>query len=112
VVEHVDNVPLFMQSCAELVRPGGLMVVATINRTPRAWALAIVGAEYVLGWLPRGSHDYHRFLTPDEVTALLHRNGLRVIERTGVSYHPLADEWRPSRDLGVNYMLLAAKPTV
>jgi 2-polyprenyl-6-hydroxyphenyl methylase/3-demethylubiquinone-9 3-methyltransferase len=110
VVEHVDNVPLYMKSCAELVQPGGLMVVATINRTPRAWALAIVGAEYVLGWLPRGTHDYRRFLTPDEIAALCARNGLRATDRVGVSYHPLADAWRPSRDLGVNYMLLAEKP--
>jgi len=110
VVEHVDNVPLYMRSCAELVKPGGLMVVATINRTPRAWALAIVGAEYVLGWLPRGTHDFTKFLTPDEIAALLSRNGMRVSDRTGVVYHPLADEWRPSRDMGVNYMLLAEKP--
>ncbi len=110
VVEHVDNVPLYMKSCAALVRPGGLMVVATINRTPRAWALAIVGAEYVLGWLPRGTHDFKKFLTPGEIGALLSRNGMRVTDKTGVVYNPLADEWRQSRDMGVNYMLLAEKP--
>ena len=110
VVEHVDNVPLFMRSCAELVKPGGLLVLATINRTPRAFALAIVGAEYVLGWLPRGTHDYRKFLTPDEIRVLLERHGLRVTDRTGVVYHPLADEWRPSRDMGVNYMVMAEKP--
>ncbi|HHY48568.1 MAG TPA: 3-demethylubiquinone-9 3-O-methyltransferase, partial [Alphaproteobacteria bacterium] len=108
--EHVDNVPLFMRSCAELVKPGGLLVLATINRTPRAFALAIVGAEYVLGWLPRGTHDYRKFLTPDEIRVLLERHGLRVTDRTGVVYHPLADEWRPSRDMGVNYMVMAEKP--
>jgi 2-polyprenyl-6-hydroxyphenyl methylase/3-demethylubiquinone-9 3-methyltransferase len=110
VVEHVDNVPLYMKSCAALVKPGGLMVVATINRTPRAFALAIVGAEYVLGWLPRGTHDFKKFLTPDEIRALIERNGMRVTDKTGVVYHPLADEWRPSRDMGINYMLLAEKP--
>jgi 2-polyprenyl-6-hydroxyphenyl methylase/3-demethylubiquinone-9 3-methyltransferase len=110
VVEHVDNVPLYMKSCARLVKPGGLMFVATINRTPRAWALAVVGAEYVLGWLPRGTHDYRKFLTPDEIRALIERNGLRVTDKTGVVYNPLAAEWRPSRDMGVNYMVLAAKP--
>lgn len=110
VVEHVDNVPLYMKSCASLVKPGGLMFTATINRTPRAYALAIVGAEYVLGWLPKGTHDFSKFLTPDEISALCVRNGLRIIDKTGVVFHPLADEWRPSRDLGVNYMVLAAKP--
>lgn len=110
VVEHVDNVPLYMKSCANLVKSGGLMFTATINRTPRAYALAIVGAEYVLGWLPRGTHDFSKFLTPDEISALCARNGLKIIDKTGVVFHPLADEWRPSRDLGVNYMVLAAKP--
>jgi 2-polyprenyl-6-hydroxyphenyl methylase/3-demethylubiquinone-9 3-methyltransferase len=109
VVEHVDNVPLYMKSCADLVKPGGLMVVATINRTPRAFALAIVGAEYVLRWLPRGTHDFSRFLTPDEIGALLLRNGMRVTDKVGVSFSPLADAWRQTRDLGVNYMLLAEK---
>ena len=110
VVEHVDNVPLYMKSCAELVAPGGLMFTASINRTPRAFALAIVGAEYVLGWLPRGTHDYRKFLTPEEIEALLRRNGLKVIEKVGVVFHPLADEWRQSRDTGVNYMVLAERP--
>jgi 2-polyprenyl-6-hydroxyphenyl methylase/3-demethylubiquinone-9 3-methyltransferase len=109
VIEHVDNVPLYMKSCADLVKPGGLMVVATINRTPRAFALAIVGAEYVLRWLPRGTHDFSKFLTPEEVRVLIERNGVRVIDRTGVVYNPLRDEWRQSADMGVNYMLLAAK---
>jgi 2-polyprenyl-6-hydroxyphenyl methylase/3-demethylubiquinone-9 3-methyltransferase len=109
VIEHVDNVPLYVKSCAELVKPGGLMFVATINRTPRAFALAIVGAEYVLRWLPRGTHDFRKFLTPDEVTALLTRNGMKVTDRAGVVFHPLADEWRRSADMGVNYMLLAEK---
>lgn len=111
VVEHVDNVPLYMKSCADLVAPGGLLFTATINRTARALALAVIGAEYVLGWLPRGTHDYRKFLTPDEIAALIDRNGMQVIDRTGVVYHPLADEWRRSRDMGVNYMVLAAKET-
>jgi 2-polyprenyl-6-hydroxyphenyl methylase/3-demethylubiquinone-9 3-methyltransferase len=110
VVEHVADVPLYMKSCAELVKPGGLMFVATINRTPRAFALAIVGAEYVLRWLPRGTHEFRKFLTPEEIAALITRNGMRVTGKTGVVYNPLADEWRQSRDMGVNYMVLAQKP--
>jgi 2-polyprenyl-6-hydroxyphenyl methylase/3-demethylubiquinone-9 3-methyltransferase len=110
VVEHVENVPLYMKSCADLVAPGGLLFTATINRTARALVFAIVGAEYVLGWLPRGTHSYEKFLTPDEIAALVERNGMQVIDRTGVVFHPLADEWRQSRDMGINYMVLAAKP--
>ena len=109
VVEHVDNVPLYMKSCADLVAAGGLLFTATINRTPRAYALAIVGAERVLGWLPKGTHDFRKFLTPDEIAALVTRNRLKVIDKTGVVFHPLADEWRQSRDLSVNYMVLATK---
>jgi 2-polyprenyl-6-hydroxyphenyl methylase / 3-demethylubiquinone-9 3-methyltransferase len=110
VVEHVDNVALYMKSCADLVAPGGLLFTATINRTFRALALAKIGAEYVLGWLPKGTHDWSRFLAPEEIGALVERNGLRVTDKTGVVYHPLADEWRQSRDMAVNYMVLAAKP--
>lgn len=111
VVEHVDNVPLYMKSCADLVAPGGLMFTATLNRTARAYALAILGAEYVLGWLPKGTHDWKKFLTPDEIRSLISRNGLRIIEDKGVVFHPLADEWRLSVDTGVNYMVLAARPS-
>ena len=110
VVEHVDNVPLYMKSCADLVRPGGMMLTATINRTARAYALAVVGAEYVLNWLPRGTHDWKKFLTPEEIRTLLTRNGLRVTAETGVVYHPIGDEWRRSRDMGINYMIVAERP--
>jgi len=110
VVEHVENVPLYMKSCADLVAPGGLLFTATINRTARAYALAILGAEYVLRWLPRGTHDWKKFLTPEEIKALTSRYGLRTLEETGVVYHPIGDEWRRSRDMGVNYMLVAQKP--
>lgn len=109
VVEHVDNVPLYMKSCADLVAPGGLMFTATLNRTARAFALAVVGAEYVLGWLPKGTHDWKKFLTPDEVRSLITRNGLKVTGEKGVVFHPIADEWRLSSDMGVNYMVLAER---
>ncbi|CAN7506361.1 MULTISPECIES: bifunctional 2-polyprenyl-6-hydroxyphenol methylase/3-demethylubiquinol 3-O-methyltransferase UbiG [unclassified Devosia] len=110
VVEHVDNVPLYMKSCADLVAPGGLMFTATLNRTARAYALAILGAEYVLRWLPRGTHDWKKFLTPDEIRSLLRRNGLKVTDGKGVTFNPIADEWRLSSDMAVNYMLLAERP--
>ena len=110
VVEHVDNVPLYMKSCADLVAPDGLLFSATINRTARALAFAKFGAEYVLRWLPRGTHDWNKFLTPDELKALITRNGLRIADETGVVFHPLADEWRKSRDMGINYMVLAERP--
>jgi len=109
VVEHVDNLPLYMKSVADLVAPGGLLFTATINRTLRAYAFAIVGAEQVLRWLPKGTHQYAKFLTPEEISALVSRNGLVVTEKTGVVFHPLADEWRLSRDTGINYMVLAEK---
>jgi 2-polyprenyl-6-hydroxyphenyl methylase/3-demethylubiquinone-9 3-methyltransferase len=110
VVEHVDDVPLYMKSCADLVAPGGLMFTATLNRTARSWALAVIGAEYILRWLPRGTHDWNKFLTPEEIGTQLKRNGLKVTDQTGVVFHPLADEWRMSPDMGINYMVLAARP--
>ena len=110
VVEHVDNVPLYIKSCADLVAPSGLLFSATINRTLRARALAVFAAENILRWLPRGTHDWNRFLTPDELKALISRNGLRIIDETGVVFHPLAGEWRKNPDMGINYMLLAERP--
>jgi 2-polyprenyl-6-hydroxyphenyl methylase/3-demethylubiquinone-9 3-methyltransferase len=109
VVEHVADVRLFMAASAALVRPGGLLVVATINRTLKAFMLAIVGAEYVLGWLPRGTHRWDRFVRPEELDAALAGTGMAVRERVGVVYSPLADAWSRSRDTDVNYMVLAAK---
>ncbi|MEC9344336.1 MAG: bifunctional 2-polyprenyl-6-hydroxyphenol methylase/3-demethylubiquinol 3-O-methyltransferase UbiG, partial [Pseudomonadota bacterium] len=110
VVEHVSDVELFVSRCAAMVRPGGLMFVATINRTPKAWALAIFAAENVLRWLPRGTHDYARLVRPAELEAPMQAAGLAVIDRTGVFYNPLADRWNLSRDMDVNYMLLARRP--
>jgi 2-polyprenyl-6-hydroxyphenyl methylase/3-demethylubiquinone-9 3-methyltransferase len=109
IVEHLADVAAFFRASCALVKPGGLMVVATLNRTPKAFLMAIVGAEYVLGWLPRGSHDWQRFLRPSELAKELRANAMEVSELTGVSYNPLADTWHLSRDLGVNYMVLAVK---
>ncbi|MFP1631196.1 bifunctional 2-polyprenyl-6-hydroxyphenol methylase/3-demethylubiquinol 3-O-methyltransferase UbiG [Zhengella sp. ZM62] len=110
VVEHVADVNLYMRKCAEMVKPGGLMFIATINRTMKAWGLAIIGAEYVLRWLPKGTHQYEKLVTPAEIDAALAPTGMTVLERSGVSYNPLADRWARSRDLDVNYMVLATRP--
>ncbi|ADH90011.1 ubiquinone biosynthesis O-methyltransferase [Ancylobacter novellus DSM 506] len=109
VVEHVADVGLFLARASEMVKPGGLLVAATLNRTKRSFALAIVGAEYVLGWLPRGTHDWNRFITPDELQLALEAGGLKVTDREGVVFNPLTDEWRRSSDLSVNYMMVAEK---
>ncbi len=110
VVEHVADVPLFVASVAKLVRPGGLVVASTINRTLKAFALAIVGAEYVLRWLPRGTHSYDRLVTPSELAAAFGAAGLVATDETGVVYVPLADRWRLSSDTDVNYMMTATRP--
>lgn len=110
VVEHVADVPLFLESCAGMVKPGGLMFIATINRTMKAWALAIVAAENVLRWLPRGTHQYEKLVRPEEIEMPLSTAGMDIIDRTGVFYNPLTDSWNTSRDMDVNYMMLARKP--
>ena len=110
VVEHVADPAVFLRHSAALVRPGGLMIVATINRTLKALALAKIGAEYVLGWLPRGTHDPAKFLKPDEVESALADAGMTCLGRAGVAFNPFADVWRIVDDTDVNYMVTAAKP--
>lgn len=110
VVEHVHDVGAFIATVAALVRPGGLVVASTINRTLKAFALAIVGAEYVLRWLPRGTHSYEKLVTPAELAAAFADAGLAAGDETGVTYLPLVDRWRLSADRDVNYMMTAAKP--
>ena len=110
VVEHVADVALFIKRCAEMVKPGGLMIVGTINRTLKSFALAIVGAEYVLRWLPRGTHQWDKFVTPNELEIAMEQGGLRVIDETGMIYNIFADRWQLSSDTDVNYMLAAEKP--
>lgn len=109
VVEHVADVNLFMTSCAKMVKPKGLMFVATINRTQKAKALAIFMAENVLRWLPKGTHEYEKLVKPEEISAPIVKQGLEVIDQTGVFYNPLTDKWNKSRDMDVNYMLLAKR---
>jgi 2-polyprenyl-6-hydroxyphenyl methylase/3-demethylubiquinone-9 3-methyltransferase len=110
VVEHVADMPLFVRRCGEMVKPGGLMIAATLNRTLKSFALAIVGAEYVLRWLPRGTHQWDKFVTPGELEAAMIGAGLRVVEERGVVYNLFADSWKLSNDMDVNYMLVAEKP--
>lgn len=109
VVEHVADLPLFVAACAELVRPGGMMVVATLNRTAASFLGAIVGAEYVLRWLPRGTHDWRRFPKPVELERLLARGGMTVTARAGVGVDPFGMRFRLTRFMGINYMLVAVK---
>jgi 2-polyprenyl-6-hydroxyphenyl methylase/3-demethylubiquinone-9 3-methyltransferase len=110
VVEHVADLAAYLESCARLVRPGGLMLVATLNKTAKSFALAKIGAEYVLGWLPRGTHDWSRFVEPKRLTAMLGDAGLTVTSLQGVSFDPLRWDWRLSTDTDVNYIVVAEKP--
>lgn len=109
VVEHVADVELFMTTCASMVKPGGLMFVATINRTLKAGALAIFAAENILRWLPRGTHQYEKLVRPHELEKPMVESGLQIIHRTGVFFNPLQDRWNLSPDMDVNYMLLASR---
>lgn len=110
VVEHVPDVRQFLKSCASLVRPGGAMILSTINRNLKSYALAIVAAEYVLGWLPRGTHQWERFVTPDELARNLADAGMSAPRFKGLSYDPLKDTWSLSDDTDVNYLAAVAKP--
>src|ERR1700742_3741504 len=107
VVEHVADVGVFLNRCAAMLKPGGMMVVSTLNRNWKSFALAIVGAEYVLRWLPRGTHEWNKFVTPDELAQHLLDNKLVVSEESGVVYSPFADRWSLSSDMDVNYMVIA-----
>ncbi len=109
VIEHTTDPDLFICELADITRPGGLVVLSTLNRTARSWLFGIVAAEYVLGWLPRGTHQWQRFVPPATLARLLRRRGLRVIDTEGVVYRPHRDDFVRSRDLGVNYMISAVK---
>ena len=110
VIEHVADVDLFVKSCADLLAPGGVLFLATLNRTPKSFALAIVGAEYILRWMPRGTHNWRQFLRPSEMAAAVRAHGLGIRDLTGVTYNPLLDEFKLNpRDLDVNYMAWAER---
>lgn len=107
VIEHVADVGLFLDRCAAMLKPSGMMVVSTLNRNWKSFALGIVAAEYVLRWLPRGTHQWDKFVTPDELGQYLGRNKLAITEQSGVVYNPLGDRWSLSGDMDVNYMVVA-----
>jgi 2-polyprenyl-6-hydroxyphenyl methylase / 3-demethylubiquinone-9 3-methyltransferase len=109
VVEHVPDVGAFIAAAASLVRPGGLFAAATINRTKRSFALAIVGAEFILRWLPVGTHSWDKFVTPRELEDAIAAGGLETFDRQGVTFNPFADRWSLARDMAVNYMLAARR---
>ncbi len=109
VVEHVTDVGRFVEVTADMVRPNGLLFVATLNRTVKSFALAIVGAEYILRWLPRGTHQWDKFITPNELEIAVAQSGLHIAGETGVVYNLLADRWQLSADMDVNYMVVAEK---
>ena len=111
VMEHVANPHTFLVDCAQLVKPGGLMICATINRTSKAFALAIVGAEWVMGWLPRGTHRFGKLVKPGEIGAALREGGMSLRTPVGVGYNPITDQFSLNEDVSVNYMVVADKPT-
>jgi 2-polyprenyl-6-hydroxyphenyl methylase/3-demethylubiquinone-9 3-methyltransferase len=110
VVEHVADVPAFLHTAASLVRPGGLMFVATINKTLKSLALAKIGAEYVLRWLPVGTHDWNRFIAPQDLQRMLEQAGMHHVRRQGITFDPLSWVWRQSADVDVNYVMVVGRP--
>ncbi|MDE2444586.1 MAG: bifunctional 2-polyprenyl-6-hydroxyphenol methylase/3-demethylubiquinol 3-O-methyltransferase UbiG [Alphaproteobacteria bacterium] len=107
VIEHVALPQNFTKNCVAMMKPGGLMFVATLNRTLKSFGLAIIGAEYILRWLPKGTHEWEKFIKPEELKLWLGNNGATVKSETGVVYHPIGREWKRARDMDVNYMLVA-----
>ncbi|PCD76404.1 bifunctional 2-polyprenyl-6-hydroxyphenol methylase/3-demethylubiquinol 3-O-methyltransferase UbiG [Pseudothioclava arenosa] len=110
IIEHVADTQGFTDTCAELLKPGGLMVMSTLNRNPKSFMAAIVGAEWVMRWLPKGTHEWSKFITPDELYALIRNAGLDAVDRKGMVFNPLTFGWKLcERDLSVNYAVAAVK---
>lgn len=110
VVEHVADLPGFLAACCKVVKPGGLLFVATLNRTLLSLLTAKIGGEYILRWLPRGTHDWRRFVKPSELAALLARDGFAILRASGVRVNPLDRSMHLTRSMAVNYMVVAARP--
>ncbi len=109
VIEHVPSPDDFVATCAQLVAPGGLLVMSTINRTLKAWGLAIIGAEYILRWLPKGTHQWEKFVTPEEMESAMTANELALVQRKGMVFNPLRDVWSLADDTDVNYLVSAVR---
>lgn len=110
IVEHVADPQQFLTTCARLLRPGGVLIASTLNRTPQSFAAAIVGAEWVMRWLPRGTHAWSRFIRPDELAGMFEAAGVRVVDRAGMVFNPLGWSWSLSRrDLAVNYLMAGVR---
>ncbi len=111
VVEHVSDPLAYLTACQQLLKPGGLMVCSTINRNPKSFVMAIIGAEYVMRWLPKGTHEWAKFITPDELFDLIRKAGLDPVDRKGFAFNKLTWGWSISdRDLSVNYVTASVKP--
>jgi 2-polyprenyl-6-hydroxyphenyl methylase/3-demethylubiquinone-9 3-methyltransferase len=112
VVEHVASPPAYLFACQQLLRPGGLHICSTLNRNPKSFLFAIIGAEWVMRWLPKGTHDWNKFITPDELFGLLEEAGLKPVDRKGFVFNKVAWSWSISaQDLSVNYVTASTKPT-
>ncbi len=112
VIEHVADPPAYLAACFALLKPGGLMVCSTINRNPKSFAMAIVGAEYVMRWLPKGTHEWRKFITPDELFSMLLAAGFDPVDRQGFVFNPITWQWGlSSRDLSVNYVTASLRPS-
>lgn len=110
IIEHVADVEAFVAASCALLKPGGLIIYSTLNRTAKSYALAILGAEYILRWLPVGTHTWKKFLRPSELCAPLRRNGMHILDMSGMVMHPLSGEWRlDARNLDINYIVSARK---
>ena len=109
VVEHVENLDLYLESCLNLLKPGGIMFTATLNRTLTSYVKAIVGAEYILRWLPIGTHDWNKFIKPEELEKKLFDLNFSIVDLTGLSFNPFFQEWKRTKNLSVNYILVTKK---
>ena len=109
IIEHVENVNLYIESCYKLLKKNGIMFTATLNRTLTSYVKAIIGAEYILRWLPIGTHDWNKFIKPEELEKILTAKGFRTIDIKGLEFNPLLSKWKKSDNLSVNYIFCSAK---